>query len=39
MVKQTDAKLAVAFDHALLNLERNGRLNELFLRYFPNGLF
>ena len=39
MVKQSDAKLAVAFDHALLNLERNGRLNELFLRYFPNGLF
>lgn len=39
MVKKSDAKLATAFDHALLNLERNGRLNELYLRYFPNGMY
>lgn len=38
-VKNRDAKLAAAFDHALLNLLRNGRLNQLYLRYFPNGLF
>lgn len=39
MVKKSDAKLSVAFDHALLNLERDGRLNDLYLRYFPNGLY
>jgi polar amino acid transport system substrate-binding protein len=38
-VKNSDAKLAAAFDHALLTLLRNGRLNQLYLRYFPNGLF
>jgi polar amino acid transport system substrate-binding protein len=39
MVKKADAKLIPAFDHAILALERNGRLNEIYLRYFPDGLY
>jgi polar amino acid transport system substrate-binding protein len=39
MVKKSDAKLVPAFDHAILALTRNGRLNEIYLRYFPDGLY
>lgn len=31
--------LAAAFDHGLTELVRDGRLNELFVKYFPAGLF
>ena len=31
--------LEQAIDHALLTLSREGRLNELYLRYFPYGLY
>lgn len=31
--------LQQAIDHALLTLSREGRLNELYLRYFPYGLY
>lgn len=31
--------LAAAFDHALLELARKGSLNELFVKYFPPGLY
>ena len=31
--------LAAAFDHGLLELARDGRLNELFVKYFPPGLY
>lgn len=33
------AALAEAFDHALAALNRNGRFTELYLRWFPNGLY
>ena len=39
MVSKDDAVLVAAFDHALLALVRNGRLQEIYLRYFPHGLF
>jgi polar amino acid transport system substrate-binding protein len=39
MLRQNDALLVSAFDHALAALSRNGRLQEIYLRYFPNGLF
>ena len=32
-------QLAEAFDYALLALNENGRFAELYLRYFPNGLY
>jgi polar amino acid transport system substrate-binding protein len=38
-VRPRNARLAVAFDHALAALNRNGRFAELYLRWFPNGLF
>ncbi len=38
-VNPRNARLAVAFDHALAALNRNGRFAELYLRWFPNGLF
>ncbi|HWU64222.1 MAG TPA: transporter substrate-binding domain-containing protein [Ensifer sp.] len=31
--------LAAAFDHGLLELARSGKLNELFVKYFPPGLY
>jgi polar amino acid transport system substrate-binding protein len=31
--------LSAAFDHALLNLARNGKLNDLFVKYFPAGIY
>ncbi len=39
MVRGDDAALAAAFDSALAALSRNGRLQEIYLRYFPYGLF
>jgi polar amino acid transport system substrate-binding protein len=38
-VSPRNARLALAFDHALASLNRNGRFAELYLRWFPNGLF
>lgn len=39
LVTRKDAPLITrAMDAALLALARNGRLNEIYLRYFPNGL-
>lgn len=39
MVRKEDAALAQAIDHALLALSRNGRLQEIYLRYFPVNLY
>lgn len=38
-VRNDSRDLAQAFDHALQALSKNGRLKELYLRYFPNGLY
>ena len=39
MVRKEDAALAGGIDHALLALSRNGRLQEIYLRYFPVNLY
>lgn len=39
MVRRDDAALARAFDHALAELAASGRLEEIYLRYFPTSLF
>lgn len=39
MMRPEDDVLAQAMDHALLALSRKGRLKELYLRYFPYGLY
>jgi polar amino acid transport system substrate-binding protein len=39
MIRRNGPDLAAAFDHALSELSRNGRLQDLYLRYFPNGLY
>ncbi len=39
MLRPEDDVLAQAMDHALLTLSREGRLKELYLRYFPYGLY
>lgn len=39
MLRRKDASLAAAIDHALLMLSRDGRLQEAYLRYFPDGLY
>nr|WP_245582466.1 transporter substrate-binding domain-containing protein [Neorhizobium lilium] len=39
MIRRSDPDLVAAFDHALLELSRNGRLQDIYLRYFPNGLY
>jgi polar amino acid transport system substrate-binding protein len=39
MLRKEDAALATAVDHALLALSRNGRLQEIYLRYFPVNLY
>ena len=39
MTRKDDAVLTQAFDHALAALSRNGRLQEIYLRYFPYGLY
>jgi polar amino acid transport system substrate-binding protein len=38
MTRKDMPALTQALDHALLALARNGRLNDIYLRYFPNGL-
>ena len=38
-VRPRNAALGDAFDHALAALNRNGRFTELYLRWFPNGLY
>lgn len=39
MIRRTDPVLVLAFNQALAELSRNGRLQDLYLRYFPNGLY
>lgn len=39
MLRKDDTVLTAAIDHALLTLSRNGRLQEIYLRYFPYGLY
>ncbi|MCF3641979.1 transporter substrate-binding domain-containing protein [Rhizobium sp. TRM95111] len=39
MLRKEDKVLVEAIDHALLALSRNGRLAEIYLRYFPNGIY
>ena len=39
MFRKEDAAIAGAVDHALLALSRNGRLQEIYLRYFPVNLY
>lgn len=39
MLRQQDADLTDAINHALATLSRNGRLQEIYLRYFPYGLY
>lgn len=39
MLRRDNPVLAAAFDSALAALSRNGRLQEIYLRYFPYGLF
>ncbi|SMD18903.1 transporter substrate-binding domain-containing protein [Rhizobium sp. RU36D] len=39
MMRRQDSALAEALDSALAALSRNGRLQEIYLRYFPYGLF
>lgn len=39
MVKNDDALLAQAIDHALTVLSRDGRLEDIYRRYFPIGLY
>jgi len=39
MLRQKDSVLTAAIDHALATLSRNGRLQEIYLRYFPYGLY
>lgn len=38
-VRPRNTPLNEAFDHALSALNRNGRFTELYLRWFPNGLY
>lgn len=39
MMRKADPMLAAAFDQALAELSRKGRLQDLYLRYFPDGLY
>nr|WP_235889441.1 transporter substrate-binding domain-containing protein [Brucella gallinifaecis] len=38
-VAHKDAALASAFNHALQSLQQQGKLTELYLRYFPNSFY
>lgn len=38
MTRKDTPQITRALDHALIALARNGRLNDIYLRYFPNGL-
>jgi len=39
MLRQQDADLTAAINHALATLSRDGRLQEIYMRYFPYGLY
>ncbi|MCA1369314.1 transporter substrate-binding domain-containing protein [Bradyrhizobium sp. BRP14] len=39
MNRNTEPALTQAIDHALLALSRSDRLEEIYLRYFPNGIY
>lgn len=39
MTRKDEPALTQALDHALLELSRSGRLNEIYLRYFPTGIY
>lgn len=39
MTRKADVALARAIDSALVALSRNGRMNEIYLRYFPNSIY
>ncbi len=39
MLRQKDEVLRAAIDHALAALSRSGRLQEIYMRYFPYGLY
>ncbi|MFT4182465.1 MAG: transporter substrate-binding domain-containing protein [Rhizobium sp.] len=39
MLRQRDGDLTAAINHALATLSRDGRLQEIYLRYFPYGLY
>lgn len=39
MLRNDEETLMAAFDHALATLSRNGRLQDIYLRYFPHGLY
>lgn len=39
MLRQSDTALTTALDHALAALSQTGRLQEIYLKYFPNGLY
>ncbi|WP_136659871.1 transporter substrate-binding domain-containing protein [Nitratireductor sp. XY-223] len=38
-VRRDSPDLADAFDHAIHAISKDGRMRELYLRYFPNGLY
>jgi polar amino acid transport system substrate-binding protein len=38
MTRKNTPQITQALDHALIALARDGRLNDIYLRYFPNGL-
>ena len=38
MTRKDSPQITRALDHALIALARSGRLNDIYLRYFPNGL-
>lgn len=38
MTRKDTPQITRALDHALIALARNGRLNDIYSRYFPNGL-
>jgi polar amino acid transport system substrate-binding protein len=39
MLRQEDSDLTAAVNHALATLSRNGRLQEIYRRYFPTSLY
>ncbi|NLR98890.1 transporter substrate-binding domain-containing protein [Rhizobium sp. P38BS-XIX] len=39
MLRQQDGELTAAINHALATLSRDGKLQEIYLRYFPYGLY
>lgn len=39
MTRKDDRAISVAIDHALLSLSRSKRLTEIYMRYFPVGIY